>query len=217
MLGSLAEGMSVLMLYSRIFFIYFIHNSLYLLIPNSLIILPPPPFPFGNQQVYSLCLWVYLCLINKFICVLFSVQFNRSVVSDSLWPHGLQYTRLPCPSPTPGACSNSCPSSRWCRPTILSSIIPFPSCCQSFPASGFFFQWVIASGGQSIGASASASVLSMNIQVWFPLGLTDLISLLSKGLSTVFSNTIVQKHQFFGIQLPFWSNSHIHTWLLEKP
>ena len=124
------------MLYSSIFFICFIHKSLYLLIPNSLIILPPPPFPFGNQQVYSLCLWVYLCLINKLICVLF--QFNRSVVSDSLWPHGLQYIRLPCPSPTPGACSNSCPLSQWCRPTISSSITPFPSCCQSFPASEFF-------------------------------------------------------------------------------
>ena len=130
-----------------------------------------------------------------------SVQSTHSVVSDSLQPHGLQYARLPCPSPTPKACSDSCPSSRWCHPTISSSVIPFSSCLQSFPASGsFLVSQFFATGGQSFGVSASTSVLPMNIQDWFPLGLTGLISLHSKGLSGVFSNTTVQKHQFFGAQ-----------------
>ena len=131
-----------------------------------------------------------------------SVQFSHSVVSYSLLPHGLQHSRLPCPTPTPGACLNSCPSSRWCHPTISSSVIPFSSCLQSFPASGSFpVSQFFASGSQSIGVSASASVLPMNIQDWFPLGLTGLISLQSKGLLRVFSNTTVQKHQFFCAQL----------------
>ena len=126
-----------------------------------------------------------------------SVQFSRSVVSDSLWPRGLQYTRLPCPSPTPRACSNSCPLSQWCHPTISSTVIPFFSCLQSFPASGPFpMSQFFTSGSQSIGVSALASVLPINSQDWFPLGLTGLISLLSKGFSRVFSNTTVQKHQF---------------------
>ena len=143
--------------------------------------------------------------------------FSCSVVSNSLRPHELQHARLPCPSPTPGACSNSCPSSGWCHPTILFSVVPFSSCLQSFLASGSFpMSQFFASGGQSIRASASASVFAMNIQDWFPLGLTGWISLQSKGLSRV-SNTTVQKHQFFGTQLSLWSNSHIHTWLLEKP
>ena len=117
---------------------------------------------------------------------------------------------LPCPSPTPGACSNSCPSSRWWHQTISSSVVPFSSCSQSFPTSGSFpMSQFFASGGQSIGASVSVSVLPMNIREWFPLGLTGLI-FQSKGLSRVFSNTTVQKHQFFGTQLSFWSNSHIH-------
>ena len=146
-----------------------------------------------------------------------SVQFSRSVMSDSLWPRGLQHARPPYPSPTPGVCSNSCPLSRWCHPTISSFVVPF-SCLQSFPASGFWpMSQFFTSGGQSIGAYASSSVLPMNIQDWFPLGLTDLISLQSKGLSRVFSNTTDQKHQFFSTQLSLWSNSHIHTWLLEKP
>ena len=128
-----------------------------------------------------------------------SVHFSHSVMSDSLRPHESQHTRPPCPSPTPGVYSNSCPSSRWCYTTISSSVIPFSSCLQSFPASGSFpMSHLFAWGGQSIGASASASVLPMNIQDWFPLRLTGLISLESKGLSRVFSNTIVQKHQFFG-------------------
>ena len=124
-----------------------------------------------------------------------SVQFSCSVMSDSLWPHGLQQAKLPCPSPTPGACSNSCPLSQWCHPTILTSFIPFSSCPQSFPASEtFLMSRLFASNGQSIGASVLASVLPMNIQGWFPLGLTGLISLQSKGLSKVFSSTRIWKH-----------------------
>ena len=146
-----------------------------------------------------------------------SVQFNHSVMSDSLQPHGLRHTRFPCPSPTPRACSNSGPLSQWCHPTISSSVVPFSSCCQSFPASGsFLMSQFFSSGGQCIGASASASVLAMNIQDWFPFGWTGWISLLSKELLRVFSNTTVQKHKFFGAQLSLWSNSHILTWRLEK-
>ena len=145
-------------------------------------------------------------------------KFNRSVVSDSLRPHESQHARPPCPSPTPGVYSDSCPSSRWCHPAISSSVIPFSSCPQSLPASGSFpisqlFVW----GGQSIGVSASASVLPRNTQGWSPLGWTGWISLQSKGLSRVFSNTTVQKHQFFSTQLSSQCNFHIHTWPLEKP
>ena len=145
-------------------------------------------------------------------------QFSCSVLFNSLQPHGLQHARPPCPSPTPRVYSNSCPLSQWCHPTVSSSIVPFSSCLQSFPASGSFpMSQFFASGGQSIGVSASTSVLPMNIQDWFPLGLTDWISLQSKGLSRVLSNTTVQKHQFFSTQSSLWSNSHIQTWLLEKP
>ena len=147
-----------------------------------------------------------------------AVQFSHSVVFDSLRPHELQNTRLPCPSPTPGACSNSCPLSQWCHPTSSSSVIPFSSYLQSFPASRFFpVSQFFMSAGQNIGASASASVLPMNIQDWFLWGLTGLISLQSKGLSRVCSNTTIQKHQFFGAQLALCSSSYIHTGLLEKP
>ena len=144
------------------------------------------------------------------------VHFS-SVMSHCLWPHGLQHTRLPCLSLTYRACSNSGPLSQWCHPTISSSVVPF-SCLQSFPASGSFprsqfFGW----GSEGIGVSASAWLLSMNIQDWFPLGLICWISLQFKGLSGVFSHTTVQKHQFFSDQLSLWSNSHILTWLLEKP
>ena len=130
------------------------------------------------------------------------VQFSHSVMSDSLQLHGLQHARPPCPSPTPRIYSNRCPLSQWCYPTISSSVVPFSSCPQSLPASGSFpmsqlFPW----SGQSIGVSASTSVFPMNAQDWSPLGLTGLISLQSKGLSRVFSNTTVQKHQFFGAQL----------------
>ena len=124
--------------------------------------------------------------------------FSCSVMSDSLWPHGLQHARLPCPSLSPRVCSNSCPLSRWRHPIISSSVLPFSSCPQSFPASRFFpMSQLFVLVGRSIRASASASVLPVNIWGWFPLGLTGLISLQSKGLSRVFSNTTVQKHQFF--------------------
>ena len=131
-----------------------------------------------------------------------SIQFSHSVMSDSLRPHGLQHVRPPCPSPTAGVYSNSCPLSRWCQPTISSSVIPFSSSRQSFPASGSFpMSRLFASGSQSIGVSASTSVLPMNVQDWLPLGLTGWISLQSKGLSWVFFNTTIQKHQFFSTQL----------------
>ena len=178
---------------------------------------------FGiHHLVMSMCRvisWVVEIHIHLFMyyqCSL--VQFSCSVMSDSLWPHGLQHTRPPCPSPTPGVYSNSCPSSRWCHPAISSSVVPFSSHLWSFPASGTFqMSQLFTSGGQSIGVSASTSVLPMNTQHWFPLGWTGWISSQSKGLSRVFSNTTVQKHQFFGAQLSLQSNSHIHTWLLEKP
>ena len=129
-------------------------------------------------------------------------------MSDSLWPYGLQHTRLPCPSLSPGLFANSCPLSRWCHPTVSSSAILF-FCLQSFPASGSFtMSQLFASGSQSIGASASASVLPVNIQDWFPLGVIGFISLESKGLSRVFCGTAVWKHQFFGIQPSLWSLSH---------
>ena len=142
-----------------------------------------------------------------------SVQSSCSVMSDSLQPHGLQQARLPYPSPTPRVYPNSCPLSQWCHPTISSSVVPFSSCPQSFPASGSFpMSQFITSGSQSIGASALAPVLSMNIQDWFPLGLKSLIFLQSKGLSRIFSNTIVQKHQYFGAQLSLWSNCQLQAW-----
>ena len=142
--------------------------------------------------------------------------FSRSVMSDSSRPHGLLHARLPCPSPTPRVCSKSCPLKQWCHLTISSSVVPFFSCLLSFPASGPFPRsQLFMSGTQSIGASSS--VLPVNIHGWFPLGLTGVISLLSKGLSRVFSSTRIRKHRFFGTQPSLWFNSHIHTWLLEKP
>ena len=146
-----------------------------------------------------------------------SVQFSCSVMSDSPRPHELQHTRPPCPSPTPGVYSNLCPSSRWCHPAISSSVVPFSSfpqpllASESFPMSQLF-TW----GGQSNGVSALASVLPKNTQGWSPSEWTGWISLQSMGLSRVFSNTTVQKHQFFSTQLSSQSNSHIHTWPLEK-
>ena len=147
-----------------------------------------------------------------------SVQFSHLVMSDSLWPHESQHARPPSPSPTLRAYSNSCPSSQWCHPAISSSVALFSSCPQSLPASesspmSQLFTW----GGQSTGVSASTSVLPMNTQDWPPLGWIGWLSLQSKGLSRVFSNTTVQKHQFFGTQLSSQSNSHVHTWPLEKP
>ena len=146
-----------------------------------------------------------------------SVQFSHSAMSDSLQPHESQHTRPPCPSPTPGVHSNSHPSSGWCHQAITSYVVPFSSCPQSFQASESFpmsqlFTW----GGQNTGVSASASFLPKNTQGWSPSEWTGWISLQSKGLSRVFYNTTVQKHQFFGAQLSSQSNSHIHTWPLEK-
>ena len=153
-----------------------------------------------------------------FITEAYSVPFSRSVMSDSLRPHESQHARPPCPSQTPRVYSNSCPSNQWCHPAISSHVVPFSSRPESIPASRSFpisqlFTW----GGQSIGVSASASVLPMNTQDLSPSGWTGWISLQSKGLLRVFSNTTVQKHQFFGTQLSSQSNSHIHTWPLEKP
>ena len=147
-----------------------------------------------------------------------SVQFSRSVVSDSLWPHESQHARPPRPSPTPGVHSDSCPSSQWCHPAISSSGVPFPSCPQSLPASESFpMSQLFAWGGQSTRVSALASFLPKKSQGWSPSEWTGWNSLHSKGLSRVFSNTTVQKHQFFGAQLSSQSNSDIHTWPLEKP
>ena len=148
-----------------------------------------------------------------------SVQFSCSVVSVSLQPHELQHARPPCPSPTPGVHSNLCPSSRWCHPAISSSGVPFSSCPQSLPASESFpMSQLFAWGGQSIGVSALASFLPKKSQGWSPPSeWTGWISLQSKGLSIVLSNTTAQKHQFLSAQLSSQSNSHIHTWPLEKP
>ena len=167
---------------------------------------------YATREVFILVFKHSLCfcytkdegiIIAPHIYLIFSsVQFSRSVMSYSLWPHGLQHTRLPCPSPTLGAYSNSCPLRQWCHPTISCFVVPFSSHLQSFPASGSFpMSRFFTSGCQSIGVSALASVLPMNVQDWFPLGWTAWISLQSKGLSRVFSNTTVQKHQFFGSQL----------------
>ena len=173
---------------------------------SSTLLILKPTFPH-----YSMFLPGIVPAVGKTEFV--SVQFSHSVVSDSLRPHESPYARPPCPSPTPGVHSDSHPSSQWCHPAISSSVVPFSSCPQSLPASGSFpmrqpFAW----GGQSTGVSALVSVLPMNTQGWSPLEWTVWISLQSKGL-----NTTVQKHQFFGTQLSSQSNSHIHTWPLEKP
>ena len=161
----------------------------------------------GRWHIYT---YTYMCIYTS--------QFSRSVVADSLQPHGLQNTRLPFPSPTPRTWSNSCPLSQWCHPTISSSAIPFSSLLQPFPTSGTSqMSQFLASGGQSTGVSASASVLPMSTQDWSPLGWTSWISLQSKWLWRFFSSTTVWKHQLFSAQLSLWSNSHISIWLLEKP
>ena len=154
---------------------------------------------------------------HLYVCINIYVQFSGSVMSDSLQSHGLQHTRPPCPSPTPEVHSDSCPSSQWCHPAISSSVVPFSSCPQSLPASESLpMSQLFASGGQSIGVSALASVLPMSTQDWSPFGWPGWISLQSKGLSRVFSNTTVQKHQFFVTQPSSQSHSHIHTWPQEK-
>ena len=161
-----------------------------------------------NIAYSSLCYAVIPC----------SIQFSHSVMSDSLRLHGLQHAKPPCPSPAPRVHPNSCPLSWWCHPTVSSSVVPFSSCPQSFPASGSLqMSQLFTSGGQSFGVSASTSVLPVNTQDWSPFRWTGWISLQSKGLSRVFSSTTVQKHQFFSTQLSLYSSSHIHTWLLEKP
>ena len=157
-------------------------SNIRLIIPLQIARINPLPFLFQFALFISGCCYCYCSVAQS---------------CPTLWPHGLQRTRLPCPSLSPRAYSNSCPLSQWCHATISSSVVPFPSCLQSFPASGYFpMIQVFTSGGQSIGASASASVLPMNIQSRFPLGLAGLISLLSKGLSRVFSSTTIQKHIF---------------------
>ena len=172
-------------------------------------------------QMWNLQEMMYFLVWPMLIWKLFKYyvsQFSRSVVSDSLRLHEPQHTRPPCPSPTPRVHPNSCPLNRWCHPTISSSVVPFSSCPQSFPALGSFqMSQFFATGGQCIGASASTSVFPMNTQDWPPLGWTGWIFLQSKGLERVFSNTTVQKHQFFSAQLSWQSNCHIYTWPLEKP
>ena len=172
-----------------------------------------------------MCVYIYIYITDHFpvncnsnMCVLScSIQFSCSVVSYYLRPHGGQNARPPCPSLTPRVYSNSCPLSWWCHPTTSSSVIPFSSHLQSCPAWGsFLMSQFIASGGQSIGVSASTSVLPMNTQDWSSSEWTGWISLQSKGLSRTFSNTTVRKHQFFNAQLSSQSSSHIHTWPLEK-
>ena len=174
-------------------------------------------FSISPSNEYSGLISFRIDWFDLFAVQFSSLQSSRSVMSNSFWPHGLQHTRLPCPSPTPGVYSNSCSLSWWFHPTISFSVIPFSACLQSFPASGSFpMSQFFTRGGQSIGVSASASVLPMNIQDWFPLGWTGWMSLQSKGLSRVFSNTTVQKHQLFGAQPSSRSNPHLHIWPLEK-
>ena len=178
-----------------------------------------------SQKIYITLPWLLtvlrvFCLITMLWMIhsKSSVQFSHSIISDSLRPHEFQHARPPCPSPTPGVHSHSLPSSRWCHPAISSSVVPFSSCPQSLPASESFptsqlFTW----GGQSNGVSALSSFLPKNTQDWSPLEWTGWISLQPKRSSRVFSNTTVQKHQFFSTQLSSQSNSNSHTWLLEKP
>ena len=171
----------------------------------------------GNDD--KLLVIIFFCSFTmQLLNFIRSDQISRSVVSDSLWPHELQHARLPCPSPTPRVHWDSRPSSWWCHPAISSSFIPFSSCPQSLPASESFpMSQLFAWGGQTTGVSALASFLPKNAQDWSPLTWTGWTSLQSKGLSRVFSNTTVQKHQFFSAQPSSQSNSHIHTWPQEKP
>ena len=198
-------------LYSNFFFFHLYKHLYFLTNPFEFLTSCSFPSPWLYVCAYS---WLHVNYIRSKGNTFSSVQFSCSVMSDSLWPHEPQHARFPCPSPTPRAYPNLCLLSRWCHPATSSSVVPFSSCHQSLPASGIFpmsqlFTW----GGQSTGVSALASYLPKNTQDWSPL---EWLSLQSKGLSRVFSNTTVQKHQFFGPQLSSQSNSHIHTWLLEK-
>ena len=217
--------------------------QVYMCSPSWTLLPPPSPYhPSGSSQctspkhpvsciepglathfIYDIIhirnsILVFLCVcVCVAVTMLSSVQFNLSVMSDSLWPHESQHARPPCSSPTPGVHPNSCPLSRWCHPAISSPVVPFSSCSHSLPATGSFpMSQLFAWGGQSTGVSALASFLPKNTQGWSPLEWADWISLQSKGLSRVFSNTTVQKHQFFSAQLSSQSNSHIHTWPLEN-
>ena len=172
---------------------------------------------FSQIMLFSLALYLYFKNISFYFPYLLLLFFSGSVVSNSLPPQEPQNARPPCPSPTPGVHPNPCPSRWWFHPTISSSVIPLSSCFQSFPALGsFLMSHLFTSGDQSIGTSASAWDFPMNIRDWFPLGLTGWISLQSKGLSRVFSNTTVRKYQFLIAQPSLWANFHIHIWLLEK-
>ena len=185
----------------------------------------PSGFTFTHREptliakaVASWCLLWKSQYFEEVVAFNFLVQFSHSVVSDSLRPHESQHSRPPCPSPTPGVHSDSCPSIRWCHPAIPSSVVPFSSCPQSLPASESFpMSQFLTWGGQSTRVSASASFLPKNTQGWSPSEWIGWISLQSKGLSRVFSKTTVQKHQFFSTQLSSQSNSSIHTWPQEKP
>ena len=179
------------------------------------------PFNFYAIQINIQCYGLWQSHVSTITVPCRRLQFSSVQLLNCVRifaPHESQHAKPPCPSPTPGVYLNSCPSSRWCHLAISSSVIPFSSCPQSLPASGSFpVSQLFASGGQSIGVSASTSILPMNTQDWSPSGWTGFISLQSKGLSRVFSNTTVQKHQFFGAQLSSQSDSHIHTSPLEKP
>ena len=173
-----------------------------------------------NRNYLLFFVWLLIVKTDEHLLLLWfsSIQFSRWVMSNSLQPHESQHARPNCPSPTPGVQPNSCASNRWCHPAISSSVVPFSSCPQSLPESGCFpMSQLFAWGGQSTEVSALASFLSKKSQGWSPSEWTGWISLQSKGLSRVFSNTTIQKHQFFGAQLSSQSNSHIHTWPLEKP
>ena len=173
---------------------------------------------FRASNSFNTIYWISFLFYDTFKFSFFLLLFSNQAVSHSLWSHGLQHIRLPWPSLSPGVCVNWRTLSLWCHPTISSSGAPFSFCLQSFPASRSFpMSQLFPAGGQSIETSDSPSVFPMNIQGLFPLGLMDLISLLSKGLSRVFFSTTIQKHQFFSTLSPLWSSCHIHTWLLERP
>ena len=202
-------------LYSNFFFFHLYKHLYFLTNPFEFLTSCSFPSPWLYVCAYS---WLHVNYIRSKGNTFSSVQFSCSVMSDSLWPHEPQHARLPCPSPTPRAYPNLCLLSRWCHPATSSSVVPFSSCHQSLPASGIFpMSHQFTSDDQNTEALASALVLPVNIQGWFPLVLTGVISLLSKGLSGVFFNTTVQRHQFFGILLSLWFRFHNSIWPLGRP